>query len=104
MSAFLDSIGYSHWALHALILLPILGIVPILLAPVAAARRIALVVTLAEFVVSLGLWWGFQPTAGMQFVSSMPWIPRLGVSYIVGIDGISLFMVLLSTALMPRAR
>src|SRR4029078_4379480 len=39
----------------------------------------------------------------MQLASSVPWIPRLGVNYAVGIDGISLFMVLLSTGLMRRA-
>ena len=37
----------------------------------------------------------------MQLVSSAPWIPRWGISYRVGIDGISLFMVLLTTAIMP---
>ncbi|HEY6074906.1 MAG TPA: NADH-quinone oxidoreductase subunit M, partial [Anaerolineales bacterium] len=39
--------------------------------------------------------------AGMQMVSSAPWIPRWGVNYRVGIDGISLFMVLLTTVMMP---
>src|SRR6476659_4311214 len=37
----------------------------------------------------------------MQRVSSTPWIPRWGISYQVGIDGISLFMVLLTTVMMP---
>ncbi len=103
MTAVLQSIAYDQWALHALILLPLVGIVPILLAPVVAARRIALVVSLAELAVSLGLWWAFDPAAGMQLVSSTPWIGRLGINYAVGIDGISLFMVLLSTVLMPLA-
>ena len=103
MSEFLHSIGYSQWALHALIILPLLGIIPILVAPVPAARRIALVVTVVELLISLGLWWAYVPSPGMQLVSSVPWIPRLGVSYAVGIDGISLVMVLLSTGLMPLA-
>ncbi|MBA2628074.1 MAG: NADH-quinone oxidoreductase subunit M [Gemmatimonadales bacterium] len=103
MTAFLQSIGYASWALHALILIPIVCILPVLLAPAPAARRIALVVTIVEFVVSMGLWWAFVPGTGMQLASSMPWIPRLGVNYSVGVDGISLFMVLLSTALMPLA-
>ena len=103
MSQFLAGIGYSQWALHALILLPLAGILPILLAPAASARRIALAITVIEFVVSLGLWWAYVPSAGMQLVSSMPWIPKLGVNYAVGLDGISLFMVLLSTGLMPLA-
>jgi len=103
MSDFLHSIGYSQWALHALIILPLVGIIPILLAPVPAARRIALVVTVVELLISLGLWWAYVPSAGMQLASSVPWIPKLGVNYAVGIDGISLFMVLLSTGLMPLA-
>jgi NADH-quinone oxidoreductase subunit M len=37
----------------------------------------------------------------MQLASTAPWIPRWGISYQVGIDGISLFMVLLTTAIMP---
>src|ERR687894_2626529 len=37
----------------------------------------------------------------MELVSTAPWIPRWGISYRVGIDGISLMMVLLTTALMP---
>jgi NADH-quinone oxidoreductase subunit M len=62
----------------------------------------ALAVTLLEFVLSAGLWWTFDPTqAGMQLVSSTPWIPRWGISYRVGIDGISLVMVLLTTVMMP---
>ena len=62
----------------------------------------ALVVTTLELILSLGLWWAFDPSqAGMQLVSSAPWIPRWGINYRVGIDGISLFMVLLTTVMMP---
>jgi NADH-quinone oxidoreductase subunit M len=39
----------------------------------------------------------------MQFVERLPWIPAYGIQYIVGIDGISLFLVLLTTVLMPIA-
>src|ERR671911_2097412 len=66
------------------------------------AKRMALVVTVIELVLSLGLWWAVDSTDGrLQLVSSAPWIPRWGISYRVGIDGISLFMVLLTTAIMP---
>jgi NADH-quinone oxidoreductase subunit M len=59
-------------------------------------------VTLLEMILSLGLWWAFDVAqGGMQLVSSAPWIPRWGISYQVGIDGISLFMVLLTTIMMP---
>src|SRR5215212_3454923 len=102
MTQFLDSIGYGQWILHALILLPLAGVVPILLGEERSAKRMALAVTLLELVISLGLWWGFDVrNAGMQLVSSAPWIPRWGISYRVGIDGISLFMVLLTTVMMP---
>jgi NADH-quinone oxidoreductase subunit M len=102
MTELLDSIGYRHWALHALVLLPLLGVVPVLLGPVSQAKRMALVVTLLEFLVSLGLWWVLDPTRGtLQLISNTPWIPSWGIGYLVGIDGISLVMVLLTTALMP---
>ena len=55
-----------------------------------------------EFVLSLGLWWALDPGGpAMQFVSSAPWIPQLGHQLSRGLDGISLVMVLLTTALMP---
>ncbi|MBA2459413.1 MAG: NADH-quinone oxidoreductase subunit M [Gemmatimonadales bacterium] len=102
MTPFLDSIGYGQWILHALILLPLLGVVPVLLGPESAAKRTALAVTILEFVISAGLWWELDPSRGaFQLLSNAPWIPNWGISYRVGIDGISLFMVLLTTALMP---
>jgi len=102
MTAFLQSIGYGQWILHALILLPLLGVVPILLGDERSARRTALVVTTLEFILSAGLWWALDPAeGGMQLVSNVPWIPAWGISYLVGIDGISLVMVLLTTMLMP---
>jgi NADH-quinone oxidoreductase subunit M len=102
MTHFLESLGYGHWILHALILLPLIGVVPVLLGDARSAKVTALVVTTLEFVLSLGLWWALDPSQPpMQFVSSTPWIPNWGISYRVGIDGISLVMVLLTTALMP---
>src|SRR5262249_42294789 len=78
--------------------------VVLLLAPEDLAKRLALVVTLAEFVISAGLWWAFDPTMStMQFQVVHPWIPDWGIAYRVGIDGISLFMVLLTTLTMPLA-
>jgi NADH-quinone oxidoreductase subunit M len=102
MSHLLQSIGYDRWILHVLVLLPLAGVVPVLLGNERSAKRMALAVTLLEMVLSLGLWWGFDAAqGGMQLVSSAPWIPRWGISYQVGIDGISLFMVLLTTIMMP---
>ena len=102
MTGFLASIGYSGWILHGLLALPLLGAIPVLLAPVAAARRIALAVSLAEFLLSVGLWWALDTEPGtLQLTASVPWISAWGISYAVGIDGISLMMVLLTTLLMP---
>ena len=102
MTAFLNSIAYGSWILHALVLLPLIGIVPVLLGPEATAKRTALVVTTLEFVLSVGLWWALDPGFGtLQLVSDSPWIPSWGISYRVGLDGISLVMVLLTTVLMP---
>jgi NADH-quinone oxidoreductase subunit M len=102
MTQFLASIGFDRWILHVLLVLPLLGVIPVLFGPVALARRTALVVTIVEFVLSAGLWWAVNTTPGtLQLTSSFPWIPAWGISYAVGIDGISLTMVLLTTLLMP---
>jgi NADH-quinone oxidoreductase subunit M len=94
--------------LTILILLPLLGALVILLAgrdeqnAAGDARLIALFTTLITFFVSLILWIGFDAkTADFQFVETHEWFAGLGISYTLGIDGISLFMVLLTTFLMP---
>ena len=65
-------------------------------------RSVALVTTLATFLISLLLWIRFDPTkAGFQFEEKVAWVPALNIGYHAGIDGISLFFVLLSTLLTP---
>jgi NADH-quinone oxidoreductase subunit M len=84
------------------VLLPLVGVVPVLLGPESTAKHTALAVTTIEFLLSAGLWWALNPgNGGMQLASNTPWIPSWGISYRVGMDGISLVMVLLTTALMP---
>ena len=62
----------------------------------------ALIVTLIEFLISIPLFTNFESgSAAMQFVQKVPWIESLGISYFVGLDGISLFLVLLTTLIMP---
>ncbi|MDP7664809.1 MAG: NADH-quinone oxidoreductase subunit M, partial [Nitrospinota bacterium] len=52
-------------------------------------RVISIAVSLITFVLSLGLYYGFRADyAGMQFVERLDWIPRFGIAYKVGIDGI----------------
>ncbi len=98
MTALLDSIGYAGWVLHALIWLPVLGVGLVLWAEESQAKRVAFWWSVGVFVLSLGLWWAFDPTeGGMQMQSTAPWIPSWGVSYSLGVDGISLFMVMLTT-------
>src|SRR5512137_1804940 len=63
-------------------------------------RWVTLIVTFLEFLFSLPLFFQFRlDTAAMQFVERVPWIPEYGIFYFLGIDGISLFLVLLTTFL-----
>ncbi len=65
-----------------------------------AAKWITLITSGVTFVVSLALYGGFNAqTVGYQFVERVPWIPAWGVDYFLGLDGISLFLVLLTTLL-----
>jgi NADH-quinone oxidoreductase subunit M len=113
MQDFLTSINYNGWALPALLLIPLAGALVILiqsalshddgsLAAAPTARWVALITFLVELVVSLGLWWSFDPgSSAWQARVSTAWIPQWGARFDMGIDGISLFMVLLTTLLMP---
>ena len=65
------------------------------------ARWIALWTTLITFLVSLSIWIGFDPkVAGFQFVEEQPWVGN-GISYKMGVDGLSMLFVILTTFLMP---
>jgi NADH-quinone oxidoreductase subunit M len=66
-----------------------------------AARAVALGTTVLVFALSLVLWFRFVPGGGFQFVENHPWLPDFSVSYHLGVDGISVLFVLLSTALTP---
>ena len=102
MNGLLQSVGYPQWILHVLLVLPLLGAAAVMLGPARNARLTALAVTLAEFILSAGLWWALDTQPGtLQLTFSVPWIPAWGISYAVGIDGISAMMVLLTTFLMP---
>jgi NADH-quinone oxidoreductase subunit M len=98
MTALLDAIRYDAWALHALVWLPLAGMLHVLVTSEKNAKHVAFGWSLAVFVLSLGLWWSYDPAqAGFQLASSVPWIEDWGIHYALGIDGISLFMVLLTT-------
>ena len=101
MTEFLAAIDFSGWALHALVVLPLVGALLIVALPARWARGLALGVTIVEALIGLGLWWVFDPSLGMQLRVSIPWIPAYGVNYAIGIDGLSVFLVMLSALLMP---
>lgn len=66
------------------------------------ARNTALLTSLFTFGLSIYMYLGFDGTsAELQFVEKMPWLPGLNINYKVGVDGISIFFVLLSTFLTP---
>ena len=65
-------------------------------------RRIVLACTLLDFGLFLVLWFGFSPDQqGMQFVERVQWMPTFNIQYAVGVDGISILLVLLTTLLSP---
>ena len=92
---------YEPWVLTALLAWPAVGALAVLLAPARWAKHLALGVALIEFAISVPMWWTFVPQAGMQFRLDAPWMPAWGIHYTVGVDGISLFLVLLTTFLVP---
>ena len=115
MHDFLVQINYNAWILPALLVIPIAGALLLLvtgsfssdngtLEAAPAARWVALLFFLLEFVVSMGLWWSYDPS-GARWQATydhwwiIPWNARLSM----GIDGISLMMVLLTTVIMPLA-
>jgi len=99
--------GFEH-LLSVLIFLPLAGAGFILMIPgddeiaVRNARRTALFASSFTFVMSLFLWFGFDgSTADFQFVEKADWIPTYNISYHLGVDGISMLFVMLTTLLTP---
>ncbi|CAN5583643.1 NADH-quinone oxidoreductase subunit M [soil metagenome] len=89
------------------IFLPALGAIAVMLMPNdAAVRWTSLVVTSLAFVLSLGLWAAFDPavstaTAPQLAERSDAWFPGVDITYFVGLDGLNLLLVLLTTLLGP---
>ncbi len=87
--------------------LPLVGVVLLLLVGrerVRAIRNLAFLVSLASFAASLLLPLYYdRSTAAVQFVERLNWIPTIGVTYFFGLDGISLWLVMLTTFLSPIA-
>jgi NADH-quinone oxidoreductase subunit M len=88
--------------------LPVLGVLLLLFVPKDSKgmlRNVAFATTVVTFLVSLPIMFGFQSNAEFQFVENVPWIAAgpFVMRYFIGIDGISLWLVILTTFIMPLA-
>lgn len=84
-----------------LIFLPVIASVLVLLFKNGAAKHAALGFSLAELILAGVFLCKFVPNATTQFSVDLPWIPKFGIYFSAGIDGISMIMVLLSALLVP---
>jgi NADH-quinone oxidoreductase subunit M len=98
--------------LSLIVFLPLVGAIAALLAGgrgdrperEPAVRIVALAASIVTFAASLVMWWRFNPSsADYQFVETYSWLPMFGIQYYVGVDGISLFLIILTTFLTPLA-
>ena len=93
------------YLLPTLILLPLVGSIILLFVPsssVTAIRVLGLLLSSATFILSLVAWVLFDPSSTkFQFVYEAPWLGTSNIYLILGIDGISLFFVVLSAFLIP---
>ena len=82
--------------LSVIIFLPILAGLLLLVTPASKtiARITGLTISLAALILSIDLYTGFSATGHLEFVEYLPWIPSLGIAYHLGIDGISLFILM----------
>ena len=70
----------------------------------ALVRWVTLIVSIAVFAVTLAMWAAFNPgSAEFQLVERHPWIPAFGIDYYLGVDGISLLLIVLTGFLTPIA-
>jgi NADH-quinone oxidoreductase subunit M len=88
----------------ALIVIPLVGAVVLYLGRPRNARAVALIFSALSAFYALMLWQRFDANAaGLQIVERHVWIPAIGAEYLVGVDGLSLLLVLLTTLVFPFA-
>ncbi|MGH2450047.1 MAG: complex I subunit 4 family protein [Candidatus Limnocylindria bacterium] len=88
--------------LTVLVVIPLLGLIPLVLfrRDVRAVKQVAIVTTFAELVASLVMLASFRVgEAGFQMVESVDWLPSLGIRYLMGVDGISVLLIVMTTLL-----
>ncbi|HIA13707.1 MAG TPA: NADH-quinone oxidoreductase subunit M [Nitrospirales bacterium] len=93
----------SEHLLSVIVFIPVIGMgIIAFIRDQAIVLRVSLGVTVLNFLVSLYLWNAFDPSIhGMQFVERVEWMRTFNIHYAVGIDGISLLLVILTTLLTP---
>ncbi len=98
--------------LSVIVFLPLVGAILVLLAGgrgdrperEGLIRNLSLGVSLLTFAATLYLWYRFDPASPeFQFTETHDWIPAFGIRYLIGVDGISLFLVILTAFLTPLA-
>ncbi|RMH07838.1 MAG: NADH-quinone oxidoreductase subunit M [Nitrospirae bacterium] len=94
---------FANHLISCLVLLPVVGMALLALARDDEwAKRIALGTSLLELGLGIGLWLGFDAkNPEFQFVERYVWMPTFNIHYAVGVDGISLLLVVLTTLLTP---
>ncbi|PYK07903.1 MAG: hypothetical protein DME65_15385 [Verrucomicrobia bacterium] len=90
--------------ISAIIIAPLVGALALFTAPARNARPIALLFNVLAAFDALMLWKHFDTRAfGFQLIERHTWIPAIGAEYLVGIDGLSLLLVLLTSVIIPFA-
>jgi len=90
--------------ISALILIPLAGAIALYIGQPKNARTVALIFNALSAFYALMLWQKFDATApGLQIVERHAWIPSIGAEYLVGVDGLSLLLVLLTSLVFPFA-
>jgi NADH-quinone oxidoreductase subunit M len=95
---------FSGHALSVILFLPVVGALIIAFLPEGSRKMagpVALAVSLVDLILAVSLLPGFDPAGGFQLVEKASWIPRFGISYYLGVDGLSLSMVVLTAFLTP---
>jgi NADH-quinone oxidoreductase subunit M len=98
----------------AIILIPLLGALAVCTWPARSgdaavggrgySRPVALTFNMISVICAVALWRNFDATAtGLQFMERHQWIPAIGAEYLVGVDGLSLLLVLLTSLIIPFA-
>ncbi len=83
-------------------LLPVLGALVLLLLPKSLTRAVALITSLIVFGLSLSVLFGFNSAVpGYQFIDALPWIPQFGIQWKLGVDGISIWLLMLTAFIFP---